>query len=42
MASVKRLATQERITALLERGLQTPGEAENRLGFHLGQPSLTY
>src|SRR3954469_19607783 len=42
MASVKRPAAQENIKALLERGLQTPGDAENRLGFHLGQPSLTY
>jgi enoyl-CoA hydratase/carnithine racemase len=41
MASVKRPAAQERIKALLERGLQTPGDAENRLGFYLGQPSLT-
>src|SRR3954469_2221971 len=42
MASVKRPATQQRIKALLEHGLQTPGETEARLGFHLGQPSLTY
>jgi enoyl-CoA hydratase/carnithine racemase len=40
MASVKRPAAQERIKALLDRGLQTPGDVENRLGFHLGQPSL--
>jgi hypothetical protein len=37
MASVKRPAAQGRIEALLERGLQQPGDAENRLGFSLGQ-----
>jgi enoyl-CoA hydratase/carnithine racemase len=36
MASVGRAPAQERIKALLEQGLQTPGDAENRLGFHLG------
>jgi enoyl-CoA hydratase/carnithine racemase len=37
MASVKRPEAQGRIKALLERGLQQPGDAENRLGFSLGQ-----
>ena len=37
MASVKRPGAQERIKTLLEQGLQTPGDLENRLGFHLGQ-----
>jgi enoyl-CoA hydratase/carnithine racemase len=40
MASVKRPAAQERITALLGQGLQTPGDAEDRLGFHVGQLGL--
>jgi len=40
MASVKRPATQERIKALLEQGLQNPGDAENRLGFYVGQLGL--
>src|SRR3954468_18012517 len=37
MASVKRPAAQERINALLEHGLQKPGDSENRLGFSVGQ-----
>jgi len=37
MASVKRPAAQENIKALLEQGLQKPGETQNRLGFYLGQ-----
>src|SRR3954466_1965023 len=37
MASVKRPAAQQRIKALLEHGLQTPGDTEGRLGFSLGQ-----
>ena len=37
MASVKRPAAQERIKALLEQGLQKPGDSENRLGFYVGQ-----
>src|SRR5882672_11404138 len=37
MASVKRPAAQETIKALLEQGLQKPGDSENRLGFHVGQ-----
>src|SRR6202048_2565277 len=40
MASVKRPAAQERIKALLEQGLQNPGDAENRLGFYVGQLGL--
>ena len=36
MASVKRPAAQERITALLEQGLQKPGDMQHRLGFHWG------
>jgi enoyl-CoA hydratase/carnithine racemase len=36
MASVKRPAAQERIKALLEQGLQQPGDSENRLGFSVG------
>src|SRR5881392_3416621 len=37
MASVKRPAAQESIKALLQQGLQKPGDSENRLGFHVGQ-----
>jgi len=37
MASVKRPAAQERIKALLEQGLQEPGDPENRLGSYVGQ-----
>jgi enoyl-CoA hydratase/carnithine racemase len=37
MVSAKRPAAEERIKALLEKGLQQPGDAENRLGFHLGE-----
>jgi enoyl-CoA hydratase/carnithine racemase len=40
MASVKRPAAQERITTLLEHGLQKPGDAEDRLGFSVGQLGL--
>jgi len=40
MASVKRPATQEKIKALLEQGLQNPGDAEDRLGFYVGQLGL--
>ena len=40
MASVKRPAAQERISALLEQGLQEPGDLQDRLGFHLGQLGL--
>ena len=37
MASVKRPETQERIKALLEQGLQQPGDSESRLGSYVGQ-----
>jgi enoyl-CoA hydratase/carnithine racemase len=37
MASVKRPVAQERIMALLEQGLQQPGDTEDRLGFSVGQ-----
>jgi enoyl-CoA hydratase/carnithine racemase len=37
MASVKRPAAQENIKALLEQGLQEPGDSEDRLGFYIGQ-----
>jgi enoyl-CoA hydratase/carnithine racemase len=40
MASVKRPAAQESIKALLEEGLQKPGDSETRLGFHVGQLGL--
>jgi enoyl-CoA hydratase/carnithine racemase len=40
MASVRRPVAQERIRALLNHGLQQPGDAENQLGFYLGQLSL--
>ena len=35
-----RPAAQERIKALLEQGLQKPGDSENRLGFYVGQLGL--
>src|SRR5881394_2991565 len=41
MASVNRPAAQERIKALLEHGLQEPGDAEDRLGFSVGQLGVT-
>jgi enoyl-CoA hydratase/carnithine racemase len=37
LASAGRPAGQERIKALLEQGLQQPGDVEDRLGVHLGQ-----
>jgi enoyl-CoA hydratase/carnithine racemase len=40
MSSVKRPAAQERIKVLLERGLQEPGDTEDRLGFSVGQLGL--
>ena len=40
MASVKRPAAQERIKALLEQGLQQPGDTESRLGSSVGQLAL--
>jgi enoyl-CoA hydratase/carnithine racemase len=41
MASVKRPAAQERVKALLEQGLQEPGDTEDRLGFSVGQIGRT-
>jgi len=41
MASVRRPAAQERIKTLLERGLQQPGDTEDRLGFSVGQLGVT-
>jgi enoyl-CoA hydratase/carnithine racemase len=35
--SIKRPAAQERIKALMEKGFHKPGDAENRLGFYVGQ-----
>src|SRR6202046_3805244 len=40
MASVQRPAPQVTIRALLEQGLQEPGDSENRLGFYVGQLGL--
>jgi enoyl-CoA hydratase/carnithine racemase len=40
MASVRRPAAQERIKRLVERGLQTPGDTEHRLGFSVGRLGL--
>ena len=37
MASIARPAAQGKIKALFERGFHQPGDAENRLGFHVGQ-----
>jgi len=37
MASIPRPAAQSRIKALFEQGFQKPGDAEDRLGFYLGQ-----
>src|SRR5689334_17621609 len=39
MTSIKRPAAKERIKALLEQGLEEPGDLQHRLGFHLGQLS---
>jgi enoyl-CoA hydratase/carnithine racemase len=41
MASVKRPEAQERVRVLLERGLQEPGDTEDRLGFSVGRLNLT-
>jgi enoyl-CoA hydratase/carnithine racemase len=38
IASLGRPAAQERIKALIARGFHKPGDIENRLGYHLGQP----
>ena len=37
MASIARPAAQGKIKALFEQGFHRPGDAENRLGFYLGQ-----
>jgi enoyl-CoA hydratase/carnithine racemase len=37
MASIARPAAQQRIKSLFERGFHKPGDAEDRLGFYLGQ-----
>lgn len=37
IASLARPAAQERIKSLMERGFHKPGEAENRLGYYVGQ-----
>jgi enoyl-CoA hydratase/carnithine racemase len=37
MSSIKRPAAQAKIKALLGEGFQKPGDAEDRLGFHVGQ-----
>jgi len=36
-ASIMRPAAQERIKKLMERGFHKPGDAENRLGYYVGQ-----
>jgi enoyl-CoA hydratase/carnithine racemase len=40
IASIARPASQERIKALLDQGLQQPGELEDRLGFYVGELAL--
>jgi hypothetical protein len=37
IASMQRPATQARIKKLMERGFHQPGDAENRLGYRVGQ-----
>src|SRR5256886_699825 len=37
LASMGRPAAQERIKTLMERGFHKPGDAENRLGYYVGQ-----
>ena len=37
MASIVRPAAQDRIKTLFERGFHKPGDAEDRLGFYVGQ-----
>ena len=37
LASVLRPAAQQRIKTLMERGFHKPGDAENRLGYYVGQ-----
>ncbi len=38
LASIVRPAAQERIKGLMARGFHEPGDVENRLGYHIGQP----
>jgi enoyl-CoA hydratase/carnithine racemase len=40
LASLARPGAQTRIRALLDRGLQKPGDVETRLGYHVGQLGL--
>jgi enoyl-CoA hydratase/carnithine racemase len=37
LASIMRPAAQQRIRMLMERGFHKPGDAENRLGYYVGQ-----
>jgi len=37
MTSLTRPAAQRKIKALFERGFHEPGDAENRLGFYVGE-----
>ena len=37
LASIMRPAAQQRIRMLMERGFHQPGDAENRLGYYVGQ-----
>jgi hypothetical protein len=37
MTSIGRPAAQRKMKALFEQGFHQPGDAENRLGFYLGQ-----
>jgi hypothetical protein len=37
IASIMRLAAQERIKKLLDQGFHKTGDVENRLGYHVGQ-----
>ena len=39
LASLARPEAQARIRALLDQGLQKPGDVETRLGYHVGQLS---
>jgi enoyl-CoA hydratase/carnithine racemase len=40
IAAINRPVAQDRIHALLDQGLQEPGELENRLGLYLGRAGL--
>jgi hypothetical protein len=37
MSSIARPVAQERIHALMQMGFHEPGDAEDRLGFYVGQ-----